>query len=543
MIAESNQTPGTWYLGQLPGRDFDLLVILVVVAAFYLLTFSGVNSIDTIYYFEHAEATGGWSQCHSHHLIFPQVVKGWYRLWQYAGWSGRAELPLKVFSALGTLGAVVVFFRLALLVLPARKHAIASTLLFSFSYLPWCFASQGEPVPWFLLFAGWILLLQARVLLGHHTQAKTLVGLALVTLVGSCFHQALILTLPITFVVVWISSGPRGAFLTTGLSGSLIAACYLVGAWLGTGGSQDGSMLAWLTRYLHEFNQDYGRVDLILSSAPIRGGVSAIISGEALKSHVFSGAGYGPLALATVAFCFWLALVLIMGWGRALGWRRGRENGPLPVLLLMVVYGIVFAAAAIWWEPANRKFWAPVIPSIWLVAAYGWSAWRFKTGLVVWLITLVGLVAVNLAGGILTKHSAPDSRQPLLVYLEQSAGPEATVVLQEDRVWQCADYYLGWSGIHVIPGPKSDDWPRRQEFLQQAGSAALAALSRGQPVYCTAVLTLPLVAVIEQEYPAGGLQFKKVMNFWDSEEPNLVQGLQKIEPKGSAWSDVVEPKN
>jgi hypothetical protein len=130
-----------------------LFVIAAVAATVYALTFSGMSSFDSLCYYRDVEM-GGWRDLvHPHHIIYLPVQKGWYKLWQSLGYNGRAVLPLKALSLLVTCSATLSIGLLLREVTVNRFQLCAMTTGFAFIYLTWHFATQAEPVPFFLLFS------------------------------------------------------------------------------------------------------------------------------------------------------------------------------------------------------------------------------------------------------------------------------------------------------------------------------------------------------------------------------------------------------
>ncbi len=129
-----------------------------------------------------------------------------------------------------------------------------------------------------------------------------------------------------------------------------------------------------------------------------------------------------------------VGLLLAVGLVRLTGAVAERDHAHRRAVInvtLLVVLGALFAG---WWEPANRKFWAPVLPGLLALAAVGWSGWprtRPRLGLVVVVVAAAVAFSFNLAGGILPRHRIHDDRQPLVMFLARRVQPGDVVVLQD----------------------------------------------------------------------------------------------------------------
>ncbi len=517
------------------------LVIILGFGAVYLLTRSRVASIDALYYFRDMTSAWGGHFLHPHHLLYEPAVKLWCEMWWALGYGGAADSLVKSFSLIGSLGALIAFARCAVLLVGRGFLGWVFLLCFGFSYLPWHYASQGEPVAFFLCFSCLNLYLLLDLLGRTEATPGSVRWLGLANVFGVLVHQALIFVIPISAVVIWFRtppgsrSGRVALFLVICLGAVLLL--YGLGALVALDRVDPVRFLAWSTGYLEEFAGVYGRADLIFSTAALRGLTLAFLSGNALKAYFFEGAIPGTgywLALVPIGvlavFLVW-GLVLALIFARTAGGERRRQ------LLLLLAFAAVFGAAAIWWEPGNRKFWAPVVPCLLLLAGLGWGQ-RPQTragrlGVVSRLVPLVvvcGLLAGNLLGGILPKHRRSDEQQPLLTNLRQMYREGDVVILREDRLWLCVDYHCPQMTVFGVPPPRSDRYDPEQSILAAAGEAAAVALGSGSRVFITSELAPEVqtrLAVLLPE-TAPQVEQRQLFEFADPEAPNKRQTLGEL---------------
>lgn len=505
-------------------------LLLATVGCVYLATRQRLFTIDSLHYLwnvEHAD----WSYLfHPHHLILEPLLRLWWRLWQAGGWLTDAVVPLQVLNVLVTLAALALAARLLLAcwqVLPAaggrsrpsdRGGATRSLLpwwlLLAFGFLTWHQATQTEGLPLFLLLSTAGSLWAVRLPLRAATRpprTRTALQLAALMAAGVLVHQALVLWTPL---LTWmlVREAPPGHRLRLGavalgaagfaVGGSYLAACLAVHE------SASPAVLAdWCTSYRQQFAGRCGSVDLLVSTDVLRGLGATFLTGSPLKPYVFAGRAADLAAAWHLATFVIVAALLAAGLVRLPGLLAGRgepdrarQLRALRNLLLLIAVSGLFAG---WWEPSNRKFWAPLVPGLVALAALGWHRWHGRrllgrTGPVVAVAAV--LAGQNLVGGILPNHRQPDRDQPLIAHLAVWAGAGDTVILPESRPWLCLRYFAPDQPAHGISGTWTGDQERSEAERRRAARQAARSLRAGRAVLVTECQWPPLATLLAAEF-------------------------------------------
>jgi len=470
--------------------------LLAALGVLYLATRQHIFTIDSLYYLWDVEFAPGARLLHPHHLVLEPLLRGWWRLWEWFAWRDRAVVPLQLLNVAVTLTSLALALRLFAILARDRTAALVWWLLLAFSYLVWHHATQTEGVPLFAL-GGTANLLWAACLPGRGRTAaltpRTAAALAATLAAGVLVHQSLVLWAP---PLVWMlgREAPRGARWRYGTGtlaaagGAVLAGYLLAGAWA-TGSVAPADLWRWFTGYSQEFAGRCGSLRLLVSADVPRGLASALLSGTPLKTYAYGGHALDLAAVGRLLPYAALALLVLGALVRLPGEFLGRDDPGRRALVNVTVLVVVGSLFAGWWEPSNRKFWAPVVPGILALAAVGWTAWRRRRPrrtLVVTVLVVAVAAAFNLGGGILPRHRLHDARQPLLLFLARSVRPADTVVLAEDRVWQCAIYFRPGQTVHGIPGPRSDRDDPEHTVLRTAVADARRALLAGATLYVDA---------------------------------------------------------
>jgi hypothetical protein len=154
------------------------------------------------------------------------------------------------------------------------------------------------------------------------------------------------------------------------------------------------------------------------------------------------------------------------------------------VLLLLVIFG----AIASWWAPTNRTFWAPVIMCLVVLTGLGYSMLPGEGTVghvrrIVPLALATVLLAGNLGGGILHKHSRDDARCPVVMGIQRNAGAGSLVILRDSVTWRLLNYYC--PSLHSMPVYCAHDagGGELRAAIEPAMCEAARALSRGEKVF------------------------------------------------------------
>lgn len=463
---------------------------LLAVGALYLATRQHVFTIDSYYYLWDTEF-GDWPRLlHPHHLALQPLLRAWWRLWQWFEWSGRAVLPLQILNVLLTLGALMLSWRLLRWFLPHRGLAAAWWTLLAIGYLAWSQATQADSLPLFWLFAAALLWWAVRLALGPVPTTRTTLGLAATLAAGILAHQVLVLwALPVCWMLARRATGRQRwqrLAVSLGSAAAVVLACYVAAGWLATGSAHPAELWGWFTGYGQEFAGRYGRLANLASPDVPRGLASAFLTGSPLKPYVYGGQPLSPDAVARLLPFLLVSGVLAAGLWPLAAARRGLDPARRRAVLHVLVLLAISASFAAWWDPAQRKFWAPVATALVALAGLGWSLHAPRQPALL-AIPVAALAAValsyNLAGGILPRHRMQDANQPLVVFLARHVHEGDAVILREDRVWQAAIYFRPDLPVHGLPGPLSDRDDPQHTVLEAALADARQALRQGGVLY------------------------------------------------------------
>ncbi len=499
-------------------------------ALLYALTSPRVHSIDAYYYYHDLEHGDLRALLHPHHLVYELLGKGSFELWRVLGYAGRPALPLQALSLGAVAGALLLFGRLARRACGPGILAWLLLAILGVSYLPWHYAGEGEPVAFFLLFACAYLCLLERLVAGPPLATRGALAAGLLCGLGVLFHQSLAFALPLLAWTLWKAEAPeRRAGRTLALLGAaigLVGAAYLVGGRLATGSWRPDTLYRWATGYLEEFGGRFGQRRNFRPFPIAQGAYGAFLGGSSLKGILLGGARLDPRQ--------WLVLAPYAGVAGALGagliallagWRKlpeGQRRLAAPVAL----FGLIYVAAAIFWEPDNRKFWAPVLPSVLLLTAAGGRVWfGSRAGRALSIAAAAGLGVVllggNLAGGILQKHAQRDSQQALSLRLLELWQPGDLVVLEGNRLWQSLDYNYPRLRTTPVHRYASAAFAAADTTLLHAALAARETLGGGHRVFVSSDVLADLLRKLSaiDAAEAARLEPRPLFSFVDSENP------------------------
>jgi len=358
-----------------------------------------------------------------------------------------------------------------------------------FAYLTWYFASQGEPVPFFLLFT--VLCLLALIdILNRTAGVKDALLLALVSACGALFHQQIVLVLPFAVAVLWMRGEQRLRVLVTYLVVfvTIVGLPYvLVGRYM-AGKTTIRDLFGWATGYLDLFEgTQYGTIANFSPARIARGLGGAFVGGMNLKPYLLWGKpkdGVFYLSLAPFG-----VLALYIGLGLLGVVARIRVDGRWkPELKLLAAFALVFGVTGTWWGAHNRTFWTPVVVSILVLVGMGYatllgSIRRRRLGFVVGSAFVIVLIVSNLFQGILARHSIHDDEANLLTQLTRRATSQDVVIIHDSRMYRLLDYYA--SGLRIYPvvrGSRGEREPFRS-MNRDEDVAVREAIENGHRVF------------------------------------------------------------
>jgi hypothetical protein len=312
-----------------------------------------------------------------HPLLHPAGLL-FYRLWQLAGWTGRALLPLEVLNALAGGLCAGLLTSIAGVLSGSSGLAALAGLGFAVSGGMWMLSVEAEfvTVPLALALAVLWLVLCAPPSVADRGRHPVILGLATAAAIAGYASSALLI--PVVLVGL-LADTRREPALRLRRCGVYLAAVLLlfVPAYL-------GFLAAWTGGHWSEAPAYFFGSDLYGRFVPfsILHGIYAFLRGVALYPNLsLEGATREFLAQASqvgrLLFAGYyggvLLVVCVPIW---LAWRQRRRLWPgrRRPLLVLGTWSVLFAAFGFYWVPGDQSFWLPVLAAWWLLVALALAA-------------------------------------------------------------------------------------------------------------------------------------------------------------------------
>jgi hypothetical protein len=336
---------------------------IVAVSAFglallYFLFRSRNHPIDAVLYALAADVKDAYPFFHWHHLLYTPATWLFLKAARWAGYGGGVFAPIAAVSAASAAGAAVfLYFTIRRLGGTVASASIATAFL-SFSSAWWYFAGEVEVLAVISLFITGAL----YILAGRDAGWRSALGLACWLGVGTLFHQAISLFVPVAAIVLaWDKRGRRARLLTFGCAYGILALVpyvliprfyYGVRGW--------SEWVGWVTYYLSWGDWGYFTRERIA-----RGVVTTL--GAVV-------AGPDPFDVGTVlsgrqVLAEYLPAVLVLGGALAtIGagveslWRTRRRW-----LVAAAVWFVFYFSFFTWWEPENAEWAIATTIPVWLL--------------------------------------------------------------------------------------------------------------------------------------------------------------------------------
>lgn len=408
-------------------RTRDSLAVGFAAALVYAGTLPVLGHNSDVYrYVAEIRAGEATALFNVHHLIYGPVGFVWTRALGLLGLPlGTAE-ALRLMNALFGALAVVGFFRLTERLVSGRWGRLAVTATFAFCFAIWIFSVDVEvyvPSTACLIFS-FLGLDRARAGSGRAAVfAGVLYGL------GALFHQMGILFGGVAALV--LATGPgtareraRRLALFFAAGAAVVAPLYLwAGAALhGVRGPTD--LVAWVLGYSV---RGYG-------AGWHLGNVADFVLGHARSLVFFEFVlrdlqRRGPLVPFELALVAGTGLGLLLGaWGAVLGWRQAAREDGWDQPRALVIWYLIYAAFAFWWEPENPEFWVTAMVPFWALWAGGlWRAggrWRW-----VLLSVLAVMFASNLTDILRRRDPSTDPEVAAVRVMKKRLGDQDVILL------------------------------------------------------------------------------------------------------------------
>ena len=307
-----------------------------------------------------------------HPLLHPAGLL-FLRLWQLAGWTGRALLPLEVLNALAGGLCAGLLASIAGVLSGSGGIAAVAGLGFAASGGLWMLSVEAEFVtlPLALLLAVLWAVLCASPAAAARSRYPVILGLATVAAVAGYASSALLV--PVVLVSLLADGRLKPALRRRHCLVYMAAVLLLlVPAYLAFLAAWSGGQWEQVPAYFLG-NSSYGR--FVPFSLPH--GIYAFLRSLALYPNLsLVGTTRQFLAQASPAgrllfagyYCLILLVVLAPLW---LAWRRRRSLWPAHrrPLLALGTWSVLFSAFAFYWVPGDQSFWLPVLAAWWLLIA------------------------------------------------------------------------------------------------------------------------------------------------------------------------------
>jgi hypothetical protein len=320
-----------------------------------------------------------------HPLLHPAGLL-FFRLWQLAGWTGRALLPLEVLNALAGGLCAGLLASIAGVLSGSGGLAVLAGLGFAVSGGMWMLSVEAEfvTVPLALSLAVLWLILCASPALAARRRYPVVLGLATAAAIAGYASSALLI--PVVLVGL-LADGRLEPARRRRQCGVYLAAVLLlfVPAYL-------GFLAAWTRGNWEKApayffgNSTYGRVELF----SIPHGIYAFLRSVALYPHLsLEGTTRQFLARASPAGRLLFAgyhggVLLVVCAPLWLAWRArrrdrhrlwpGERQSRRRALLVLGTWAALFAAFGFYWVPGDQSFWLPVLAAWWLLVATALAA-------------------------------------------------------------------------------------------------------------------------------------------------------------------------
>jgi len=241
---------------------------LILVAAFlvYVATLSqrlDRNSLYELMVIEHGSAT---ELLRPNHMLFRPLARGFYNLWQFFGYEGRALLPAQLLVAFTGAAAVAILWVILVEIGSDRRLAAWLTLAYASGYACWYWSTNVHYMLPAVSSACAAFLLMLRLRRIPPTPVR-LVGMSLLTALAIAFWQAnVFIVAPLSYGILFlpqavsISQRRQALLIWGGLTLALVAGLYLIVGTQVYGVDSLSSLRSWLTTYPAKMTV-YGQMD------------------------------------------------------------------------------------------------------------------------------------------------------------------------------------------------------------------------------------------------------------------------------------------
>jgi len=393
----------------------------------YLATLSNHYTGDSIEYALAIEAADPALLLDPYHPLLHPLGLLFWRLWQLAGWAGRALLPLQVLNALAGGLCAGLLTAIAAALGGSTGLAAAAGLGFAVSGGAWMLSVEAEfvtPALALLLAALWAVL---AVSAGAAARRRYPILLGLLTAVAVTGYASSALLVPVVLLGLLADARldpvlrRRHCLVYLASVALLLAPTYLafLAAWSGG---------RWELAQAYFFGRSYGS----FTPFDLPHGVYAFLRSLALYPELSLGGATRDFlqrapATGRLLFAGYYGLVLLAVLAPAwLAWRHRRALWPAArrPLLVLAAWTVLFAAFAFYWVPGDQSFWLPVLAAWWLLVSLVLAAGRVRGLRLAAVLVAVAVLALgNALFEIVPRH---DLRRNAAYHLAQEVAANTT---------------------------------------------------------------------------------------------------------------------
>jgi hypothetical protein len=457
-------------------RRLTPYIVGAAACLLYLVTLSNHYSGDSIEYALAIESANPALLLDPYHPLLHPVGLLFFRLWQLAGWTGRALLPLQVLNALAGGLCAGLLAGIAKVLSGSAGIGAAAGLGFAVSGGLWMLSVEAEFVtlPLALMLAVLWAVLGVSPARAAQDRHPVLLGGATAGAIAGYVNSALLV--PVVLVSLLADSRVEPALrrrhcLIYATTVSLVLApAYLSFLAIWSGGN-------WQTVPMYFFGSRYGR----FTPVNIPHGAYAFLRSLALYPNLsLTGTTRALLAQASppgrLLFAGYYGLILVailLPIGAA--WRHRRRLWPAErrPLLVLGTWTVLFAAFGFYWVPGDQSFWLPVLAAWWLLVSLVLAEAQVKgLRLIAMLVIVAGLAAGNALFEIAPRH---DIRRNTAYQLTQevigNTAPEDILLVRADDV---TGLYLAYWGDRQVVYESGAERSRSELLIpaQAAGAAS-----------------------------------------------------------------------
>lgn len=455
----------------------ERLIITVSAAAlavFYFLFRSHNHPIDAVLYALAADVKDAYPFFHWHHLLYTPLVSLFLNAARWAGYGGGVFAPATAVSAASAAGAAALFYLTLRRLDVTVRAALIATAFLSFSSPWWYFAGEAEVLAVISLFLTGALYLLA----GRNAGRKNALGLACWLGVGTLFHQAVSLFVPVAVIILaWDKRERWTRLLTFGSVYGIIAFVpyvliprfyYGVGGW--------SELVGWATYY-----SSWGDWGYFTKERITRGFVTTLGAAVAGPDPFDVGqvlSGKRVLGAYVPAVLVWGGALAIIATRAGSLWRS-RRRWIVAAGLWFVFYFAFFT----WWEPENAEWSIATIIPVWLL--FGLSAPKRRVFNVTAVCALVCVAGLNAARVILPANTRGqnEAEAAARAIVSQTAPGDAVLISHLD-VYAWTDLLGRHTRKLYTPFVKADA-AGAEEFVRAAAKGFKGYAAEGGGIYFT----------------------------------------------------------